>query len=76
MGDLVPLDNLGQSTFHVCDRCGHQAFAAARRAGHTTLLFCGHHLAQHYDMLVQDGWEIEDRRNLINEKASVSANAG
>lgn len=74
MHDLSDLADLGQSTFHRCDHCGHQAFGAARKMGHTTLIFCGHSLSKHYDMLVQNGWEIDDRRELINEEPSVSAN--
>lgn len=55
------------------DCCGAQAFGRALKPGHSTLLFCGHHLAKHLDRLVADGWAIDDQRHLINAKPSPSA---
>lgn len=58
-----------------CDRCGAQAFAAAHHGVRASLLFCGHHLAQHEAGLVGAGFEIQDERNKINHTPSPSANA-
>jgi hypothetical protein len=42
-----------------CDRCNAAALCLARRDG-LELLFCGHHRKQHYDKLLEDGWEVID----------------
>lgn len=42
-----------------CDRCGAQAHHAATKAGHTELLFCGHHHREFRDALLNDYWLIE-----------------
>lgn len=50
-----------------CDRCGAQAYALARNdfLNVSELLFCAHHLREHYDMLLDEGWAvIEDFEGL------------
>ena len=49
------------SAFDRCDRCGAQAYTLARRADvNTDLLFCLHHRREHFDNLIDEGWEVID----------------
>lgn len=71
-----------------CDRCGAEAFfrvwVPITRADTVEdvvespakdLLFCGHH-ARKYELEFQArGWKVDDFRDDINERPSVSANA-
>ena len=41
-----------------CDRCIGQAYTVARRKGFDDLLFCNHHLREHRDALIEQGWEV------------------
>ena len=58
-----------------CDRCGFQAYFVAMRNG-KELTFCGHHGKEHTPALAAGGWDVLDFTDRINEKPSVSANAG
>ena len=55
-----------------CDRCGAQAFAQVLM-NNGVLDFCGHHFAEHYDVLQVQSVMMDDRRDTINEKPSVAA---
>ena len=57
---------------HRCDRCGAQAFVRVTlNAGE--LLFCGHHYAKHEPTIGPLALKVQDERDRINEKPSVSA---
>lgn len=43
-----------------CDRCGAQAYTLAQREDLGDLLFCLHHRKQHYDALLDMGFEVVD----------------
>ena len=71
---MIPMDDLGINTVFRCDACGVQAFTAAMKDA-MLLLLCGHHTNRHRDALESDGWNVDDKTHLINEKPSVSATA-
>jgi len=41
-----------------CDRCMAQAYCQAEKDGFTSLLFCGHHIRQFGDALMDNGWTL------------------
>lgn len=41
-----------------CDRCIGQAYSIARKEGFDDLLFCNHHLREHRDALLAQGFEV------------------
>lgn len=52
-----------------CDYCRAQAFGrVTMRGSEFELLFCGHHLAENMDKLMEVASKIEDYRGAINEK--------
>lgn len=55
-----------------CDRCGAQAFVAVMVTG-VELLFCGHHYHQHELALLPVTTQVNDQRDRINQKPSISA---
>lgn len=57
-----------------CDRCGAQAFVRAFLKD-SDLLFCGHHYARYEMALATVVDRVQDERERINEKPSVSANS-
>lgn len=67
------LEMLGLSTLFRCDGCGVQAFAAATK-GDLIIFLCRKQFLVHSPALQEQGWAIEDRTHLLNEKPSVSAN--
>lgn len=54
-----------------CDRCGAQAYSMARHEEYSSLLFCLHHRKQHYDMLLDSGWEVVDDYEAIERLVGV-----
>lgn len=57
-----------------CDGCGAQAFVIARSPNNgSVLLFCGHHGAEYMPALAAQGFEVDDRRHLINAKPSPTS---
>lgn len=57
--DELPLIEF--NSFDRCDRCGAQAYTAARRDDvNSELLFCLHHRRENIAHLIEDGWEIID----------------
>lgn len=67
MGPSVPLSLMDR-----CDRCGSQAFVRASK-NDSTLLFCGHHGHANMDVLILQEFEVEDFREDINQKPSLSS---
>lgn len=61
-----------------CDRCGAQAFVRtsilSSEGNPTTLQFCAHHFASNEAKLREIALHVDDQRDRINEKPSVSAN--
>jgi hypothetical protein len=49
-----------------CDACGAQAVSVAKRDGLSDLLFCLHHVKQHFDALRESGWTITSDVEQIN----------
>lgn len=43
-----------------CDRCGAQAYTLAKHDQFGELMFCLHHRREHYDNLLDEGWEVVD----------------
>ena len=41
-----------------CDRCGAPALSVATKYHRSDLLFCGHHLREFFEPLVEDGWVV------------------
>lgn len=53
-----------------CDGCGARAYSAARRDDMPgELLFCIHHRREHKDMLLDNGWEIIDGTEALEQLA-------
>jgi hypothetical protein len=65
-----------------CDNCGSEAWVTVSLLRETyseskylKLAFCAHHYNKNSVMLHSQGWElVQDERELINAKPSVSAN--
>lgn len=55
-----------------CDACGAQAFVHAEKNG-SGLLFCGHHGREYMPALIAQGFGIDDRTDMINNKSESSA---
>lgn len=51
--------------------CGAQAFVRIK-LHNGELLFCGHHYSRFEYVFISSGYEIDDQRDRINEKPSVS----
>lgn len=58
-----------------CDGCGAEAWVSVMHVDHGQLDFCMHHYGNHSVMLHAEGYSIiNDERETINVKPSVSAN--
>ena len=57
---MVDIDNpvLDFTAMDRCSRCGAQALALAQHEEFGEFLFCGHHMRDHEDFLLDSGWEI------------------
>lgn len=58
-----------------CDKCAAQAYVRVHHISGTDLQFCGHHYSRFEVAFVSDEWLVQDERDRINAKPSVSANA-